>query len=221
MHESILHLTARTGNIRLAGLLLDNGAHIDGSGPRAHTPLVEAVSAGNYDMVQFLLERGADIHGDGVGWWTPAHSAVYDQRTKILELLIQHDCNVNASALCHGRARPLHLAVDNADVDAARLLLEAGADPNVIAVVRFPGHECATVLGKACLLGYAAVVDLLLEHRARFGESETWLGTPLLCHLARAADREMLEVLHKRIPDVNSRWKQYVGLIRWLFPGHG
>jgi ankyrin repeat protein len=58
---------------------------------------------------------------------------------------------------------PLHLAAFAHNVDAARMLLEAGADPNVIATASFAR---VTPLGTCEFAGADEVAGLLLEHGA-------------------------------------------------------
>jgi uncharacterized protein len=58
---------------------------------------------------------------------------------------------------------PLHIAAFAHNVDAARALLEAGADPNVFATASFAR---VTPLGTCAFAGATDVAELLLEHGA-------------------------------------------------------
>jgi ankyrin repeat protein len=58
---------------------------------------------------------------------------------------------------------PLHIAAFARNADAARTLLEAGADPNVIATASFAQ---VTPLGTCAFAGANEVAKLLLEHGA-------------------------------------------------------
>jgi ankyrin repeat protein len=58
---------------------------------------------------------------------------------------------------------PLHIAAFARNVEAARALLEAGADPNVIATASFAR---VTPLGTCAFAGATEVAELLLAHGA-------------------------------------------------------
>lgn len=67
----------------------------------------------------------------------------------------------------------LHQAILAGDVDAVRLLLEAGADPSVQDKTSNPP------LHLACMHGHPAIVRLLLEYGADVNVRGRWGETPL------------------------------------------
>jgi hypothetical protein len=70
----------------------------------------------------------------------------------------------------------LGLAAMNEEIEAARLALVAGADPNAF----MPCHSHSTPLHQAALEGRIALMDLLVAHGARLDvEDRLWRGTPL------------------------------------------
>jgi ankyrin repeat protein len=70
----------------------------------------------------------------------------------------------------------LGLAVINHQVEAARLSLAAGADPNAF----MPCHVHSTPLHQAALDGRIDLMDLLVAHGARLDiQDKFWRGTPL------------------------------------------
>jgi ankyrin repeat protein len=81
-----------------------------------------------------------------------------------------------AAASIEERSDALAMAVINREVEAARLCLEAGADPN-----RFmPCHTHATPLHQAALSGDLPLMQLLIAHGARLDiEDKLWRGRPL------------------------------------------
>lgn len=54
-----LHLAARSNQIEIAKILIDNGARIDATDNEKWTPLMRATLAGNPEMVKLLLKNGA------------------------------------------------------------------------------------------------------------------------------------------------------------------
>ncbi len=71
---------------------------------------------------------------------------------------------------------PLHIAAFSHNAAAARALLEAGADPNVLARASFAR---VTPLGTAAFSGAVDVARVLLEHGADPSLAEAAGGTPL------------------------------------------
>src|SRR4051794_28156513 len=85
----------------------------------------------------------------------------------------------------------LHLAAFSGNVGAARSLLDAGADPNVLATASFAQ---VTPLGTCAFVGANDVARLLLEHEADTELTSDQGGTPL--HSASAnGNRELVELL--------------------------
>ena len=86
---------------------------------------------------------------------------------------------------------PLHLAAFARNTAAARALLEAGAEPNVLATAAFAR---VTPLGTCAFAGANDVARLLLEHGADPSLSGEHGGTPLDSARANGND-ELVELL--------------------------
>jgi hypothetical protein len=86
---------------------------------------------------------------------------------------------------------PLHLAAFACNTEAARKLLEAGADPNVIATASFAR---VTPLGTCAFAGANDVAKLLLEHGADPNVAEDDRFTPLDAAVENG-NAELAEVL--------------------------
>jgi ankyrin repeat protein len=76
-----------------------------------------AVAQGHAAVAQVLIEHGADVH---------ARSAVWDQ----LENTAGNTNPIGNFRMPHGGSTPLLFAARQGDIETARVLVEAGADPN-------------------------------------------------------------------------------------------
>lgn len=116
-----------------------------------------AVCSGNVsEMLRLLSER------DGVDtvisrWGTALHVAVYEEQRACADALVAGGANV--SAIDQFLITPLHSAILVRSESMAKLLLDAGADPNF--APRGQGPLCAAVIARS-----AGIVRLLLSHGA-------------------------------------------------------
>ena len=98
---------------------------------RGDYPLNIAATYGPAGMVTVLLDAGADIERPGRDGLRPLHNAMALGHRDIVELLIQKGAMVDAKDR-RGRT-PLHTfaATGGSDLEIARMLLAAGADPKI------------------------------------------------------------------------------------------
>ena len=189
MSENLLILSALNGNIEETISLLESGEDPNVENKIKLTPLMAACDQGSKDRENFthskvakiLIKAGAkiDVHSN-IGL-TPLMFAADDGSYEIVELLLNHDSNVNLtnnnkycyinegklsgfsckdwSALCHACFRGF--------IDIAKILLANKTDVNV----GFP-------LFLACQEGHESVVKLLLENKANINDKKNGI-TPL------------------------------------------
>ncbi|KAK4444208.1 ankyrin repeat-containing domain protein [Podospora aff. communis PSN243] len=136
-------------------LLLDHGAdadRVDSDG----NPLLSRVL--KYDLAgevcEQLLDHGADINQCDAEGWTPLHHAVLEDLNIIAHLLVLRGANINCVA---NKGSPVHLAVHVNNVDMLDMLLQSGADANLVR-----GHG-VTPLMDAADVGKEEALELLLE----------------------------------------------------------
>jgi ankyrin repeat protein len=192
--ETVLMTAARTGDQATLELLLDNGAAI---GAReswyGETALMWAAAEDHADAVRLLLERGAEVdavstvleignrrQGQNIlplGGWT---SLMYAARQNAVEggrALIEGGADLDA--VDPDGATALAIAIINGNYDVAAVLLEAGADPNIVDTAAAMGplyaaadmHRLAVGHGRPnprphAELDAVDIVRLLLEHGA-------------------------------------------------------
>jgi ankyrin repeat protein len=104
---------AREGAVQAARALGEAGANLDLADPEGTTALIVAVINGHYDVMAALLEKGANPNVADIKGMTPLYAAV----------------DMHTIATTFGRPDPPHTVIDGA-VEAVRLLLASGADPD-------------------------------------------------------------------------------------------
>ena len=168
--------------------------------------IFELIDAGDVAGVERLLadDPGASHVRDDQGL-SPVVHAAYRDRTDIVAVLPPLD---GWDRLVRGESEglpapdewspdgftALHLAAFSHNADAARVLLDEGADPNVLARASFAR---VTPLGTAAFSGAVEVARVLLEHGADPSIAESEGGTPLEAARANGYD-ELVELLSKR-----------------------
>ena len=122
----------------LTALLLDHGARVDGS-PGSETPLIGAASLLAEAMVPVLIAAGADLEATSVFGARALHWAARLGSPTVVHQLLTAGASVDPRCRQWG-ATPLYWAVHalgpnggievRGQLEAARLLLDAGADPD-------------------------------------------------------------------------------------------
>lgn len=131
-----------SGDLERMRELIAAGADVNlrGGDPDGETPLMRAIATGELSVVQLLIEAGADVSCAGLkSSWTPLIRA--RESPAIMQALIAAGADVNARAAPHEMISPasgrlirrggetaLHLAAATNNVEAVRILIQAGAD---------------------------------------------------------------------------------------------
>jgi ankyrin repeat protein len=167
-----LLIAAQSGWLSAVQFLLENGGNVnDARGGR--TPLHAATIGGHKAVVSYLLEKRADPNIPAQNGLLPLHEAAKAGYTAVAELLIPKTRQLDlivpmeekitnwpiAQEKVYGT--PLHLAVRANATAMVKLLLDAGANPNVSVRGITPLHE-AVVLPP----GDTRCVELLLSKKA-------------------------------------------------------
>jgi ankyrin repeat protein len=190
---------ASINNRAVAELLLDRGAAIDGTG--GWSPLEEALYWNNQDVIALLLERGAKIQN--------LRTAAALGRTELMEDFFTATGDLKPEA---GKINwPFDASITHANhdsraiinnafvyacmhghIDAAKLLLDKGAEINAIP----PGFDYAgTGLHYAALSGHRAMVEFLLAHGADLNLKDAKVGSTPAGWAEYGGHPELLDLL--------------------------
>ena len=121
---------ALSGDPGMVTLLLRHGAAVNAAAKNGWTALMIASVKGYVDVARVLLEQGADASRADIFSWTPLMRAVYEDRPHIVRLLLtRNTAGVNTPG--EKGMTALHLAVLKRDPELVKLLLAAGADPDI------------------------------------------------------------------------------------------
>ena len=137
---TLLHIAAKQGHGFRAGrrysascellpLLLEFGMQeeINALDEGGRTPLFYALDC--YESALMLIEAGANVHTQDDAGATLLHAAaqVWDG-SAVMRLLLRQGMQEELKALDESESTPLHIAINEENLDAVRLLVEAGAD---------------------------------------------------------------------------------------------
>uniref|UniRef100_A0A3Q0SZF9 Ankyrin repeat and SOCS box containing 2 n=1 Tax=Amphilophus citrinellus TaxID=61819 RepID=A0A3Q0SZF9_AMPCI len=158
-----LYEATKNGHEQIVELLISQNADANKPGKRGLLPLHIAAQRGSDIIVSMLIPvtSKARVRRTGI---SPLHMAVERNRDDVLETLIEAGFDVNAqlseeqSQLYEDRrSTALYFAVINNNINAVRMLLAAGADPNL---------DVFKPLMVAARQGCIQTVTLLVEHGA-------------------------------------------------------
>jgi ankyrin repeat protein len=123
----------------------------------------EAAAFGRVDRLRSLLDEAADrVNEPSPDGFTPLHLAIFGRSEEAVRLLVERGADLEAvSTASFAKVRPLGTAAFVGSAALARILLDAGADPNGA------GEGGSTPLAAAKQNGDRELIDLLTSRGAR------------------------------------------------------
>ncbi len=180
--ETPLMVASRSGNVEAVEALLAKGAKPDARGTRGQTALMWAIAQKHSAVVKRLIAGGADVHARSDSW------------TQMMAVP-PHGLPEYNRLIPHGGDTALMFAARNGDLESARLLVEAGANPSDADA----WGVSATTL--AAFSGYGELARYLLEKGADPNNDKPGF-TALHCAIMRR-DEETVASLLKHGADPN------------------
>lgn len=122
-----LVLAIRAKSLRVVDLLIQTpSALVDVRTEKDETPLMLASLLGLTSVCEQLIARDADVNKPG---WAPLHYAASGGHVEILQLLLGKHAYIDAAS--PNETTPLMMAAMYGNVQAVKVLLEAGADSTI------------------------------------------------------------------------------------------
>jgi len=137
------------GEVRAA---LEQGASPDAGDTYSGYALSSAATLGHTEIVQLLLDRGANVDIASDDGYRPLIEAIAANQTPIVQLLLERGADPNRMA---ASLTPLEFAIQDNNVAAVKLLLQAGAT-----VKPADGRD---LLAKARQQGNAEIIALIQQ----------------------------------------------------------
>ncbi len=192
-----LHAAAIGGNTDIAQLLLDRNIDVDIRDDNGMTPLLFAGYRGQREMIDFLVSKGADINARDAGGGAMIHAASYSGNLDLLRSLIAGGADADIGPDRYGNT-PLAAATYRCHTEAARILLDNGADPNPT------GENVQLPLETAIFRNCEETLELLLEKGAHADGIDEKIGGPIIA-AALECRTNMVRTLIDHGADVNVR----------------
>lgn len=171
-----LSMAALKGKLEMVKYLISRGAKINAYDSTA-SPLYRAVFTGEMDVVQLLLAEGAKVNQKNpLNKRTVVFAAAEGGNTEILQELLKRKAKVNLAD--ESGITPLMLAASAGHTEAARLLINRGAEVGRQTAIRSRNVGKWTALHFAAFNGQPGMIRVLLEAGANSKKNDNNGNTP-------------------------------------------
>ena len=239
--DTWLHQAVRGGcSKEVLETLISHGADVNAANKNNVTALKIACEKGNSDALNVLLSAGGDPNITDTGGDTCLHHAVRgDSNTVIIETLVRHGADVNATS--ENNATALMISCNKGTTDVIDVLLHAGPDSNIAdddgytclhhavhgdcsneiletlinhgACVNATSKNNATALMIACNRGNIDAINVLLRAGAGHNITDDDGDTALHYAVKGHCSKQILETIINHVTDENAKYKKNVAAL--------
>ena len=213
--DNALQAACQMNNAEITLLLLENGAYPNLQGGRYGSALHAAFSKGNEVIIRELLKRGADFNYKGGEYYSVLQAAVDSGKEEAVQIALECDLSPNEKGGWFTYPLLRAAAFETCPDSIVRLLLEAGADPNLER--EGDGSTGQTFRTALQHVSSPSKATLLLDNGAKVNTVSGWLGTALHTIIFGRGNRKsaMIKLLLDRGADVNKK-AEHIGPPLWL-----
>lgn len=213
LHKMFLELPEQENiDLKLLKIMLEHGADPNAYDDESSTPLVIAACQNDLQAVKMLLDYGGDpTVGTDRDGGTILHGMASRANTEMFLLMFQHGADMYLDAEdCDGTTPLIHACDDN-NLDAVKILLEAGANPNQ----KTSWMHLTPLLAAALHTSeHTEIIKLLIEHGAHPKDAYTYGSWGFYC-----TDPELKKYLSRRDYEImcNQQRKTALDFLETLF----
>jgi uncharacterized protein len=143
-----LYLAMRENSPKVAAALLATPTlNLDATNAAGETALMMAALQGRLDWTRTMVERGASVRRSG---WTPLHYAATGPNVAVVAYLLGQGADIDARAP-NGNT-PLMMAARYGTEDSVKLLLQRGANKQLLNAANLSAADMAAVAERTTLL---------------------------------------------------------------------
>ncbi|KAI1475784.1 ankyrin repeat-containing domain protein [Daldinia eschscholtzii] len=168
-----LQLAIKVGSLEILELLYHRGAALDDDDQRPYHALHLAIVNERHDIIEWLLKKGEDEHHIQTRRTMTLNIAAREGFPSVIRNLLTYfgldadgKCR-EVNGVCEGGKTPLHTAAENGHLDIVKILVEAGADPNI------QDDTSKTPLHFAEGHGNKEIMEFLIENGAQQSSSSS------------------------------------------------